>query len=163
MSLPCYILNDAAADHAAATMAAGGIDASLARRAAGVMVLLPYISATGSVKRWHKPFLLGAAHNLVGGITLGRHVYLDGRRYLNNWPILVHECVHVAQMLERGVGRFMAGYGVDFLKNLRAGHDSFSAYLELPDELQAQAIEDLAKHNGPPADRPWTRQVQLSR
>jgi hypothetical protein len=125
----------------------GGLDPAIAEQAASAARFYPaLLPAVG----WHAPFLAAARTQAVDGITLGDVVYLRGEQHLVDWPLLVHELVHVVQFRAAGTPRFFARYGLGWLRGRAAGADAYTAYRDLPEEQEAVRIEQLARRTGRP-------------
>lgn len=130
---------------AADSLVAAGIEATVAHRAVSLTCFVASFELSKRHSLWHLPFLVGAQKRKVGGITLGSCVYLAKPAYLRNWPLLVHECAHVAQVLERGTPLFLLRYGAEYLWRRAGGEDDKHAYLQLSDEVQARKAEEHAR------------------
>lgn len=135
---------------------AAGLSADEGRLAAREVAFVVGLSAGSAIHRWHQPILLVAGGRGVLGITLGTTVYLKNREALDSWPLLVHETVHVAQVLRLGQPRFLANYAAEYVKGRLGGRSDRDAYLELSDEREARHIEQHAWAHGVPAT-PWLR------
>ena len=76
----------------------------------------------------------------VAAITIGRRVWIsEGARDLE--PLIRHELVHVRQMGEVGVLRFLWRYVRHYIRNRRRGMRHHEAYLAIPYEVEAFAAE----------------------
>lgn len=76
----------------------------------------------------------------VVAITLGRRVWISERaRDLE--PLVRHELVHVRQMGEIGLLRFLWTYASHYVRNRRRGMRHHEAYLAIPYEVEAFAAE----------------------
>jgi hypothetical protein len=105
-------------------------------------------------RAWHAPVLaIASAQPSVAGITLGVHVYLRDP-HAASWPLLAHEVAHVAQGLRLGTAPFLARYAAAWLRLRATGASTWRAYRDLPDEVEARAIEARA-HRAPPPPTPW--------
>jgi hypothetical protein len=103
-----------------------------------------------AARAWHAPILaVAAAQPGVAGITLGAHVYL--RHADPSWPLLAHEVAHVAQALRLGTAPFLARYAAAWLRHRAAGASTWHAYRDLPDEVEARAIEARAARSPAPS------------
>lgn len=140
-----YLLSPELRPLAAEALIKAGVDATFAHRAASLTCFVASFEPAKRHALWHLPFLLGARRRNVGGITLGSCVYLAKPAYLRNWPLLVHECAHVAQVLERGTPLFLLRYGAEYLWRRAGGEDDKHAYLQLSDEVQARKAEGHAR------------------
>ena len=106
--------------------------------------------ASDALAVWHRPIVAGARRRGAIGVTLGRTVYLNGDRTRTNWPLLVHECVHVAQYVQTGVPLFLLRYGTEYVGNRFKGKSDHVAYMDLKSEVEARQVEDAARR----AERP---------
>lgn len=86
------------------------------------------------------------------GITLGHRVYLHrevvgpgGRVPLS---LLAHELAHVAQYLRDGTAPFLARYVTAYARNRLRGLCDQDAYLAIPYEVEARAVEAEARRLG---------------
>jgi hypothetical protein len=85
---------------------------------------------------WMRPWLWRD----VAAITIGRRVWIsEGARDLE--PLIRHELVHVRQMGEVGVLRFLWRYVRHYIRNRRRGMRHHEAYLAIPYEVEAFAAE----------------------
>lgn len=135
---------------------AAGLSGREGRDAAREVAFVVGISAGDALRRWHRPILAIAGPRGVMGITLGTFVYLKDRTALDSWPLLVHETVHVAQVLRLGQSRFLANYAAEYAKGRLAGLSDRDAYMELSDEREARHVEEQAWVHGTPPT-PWLR------
>ncbi len=83
---------------------------------------------------WLRPFLRRG----VAGITLGRHVYIEGGDLDAN---LRHELAHVRQIRRLGAFRFYWSYLREYVSNRRRGMNSAEAYRTISLEQEAFAAE----------------------
>src|SRR6266704_1525453 len=79
---------------------------------------------------WLRPFLFRG----VAGITLGRHVYIEGGDLHAN---LRHELAHVRQIQRLGACRFYWSYLSEYISNRRRGMNSAEAYRRISLEEEA--------------------------
>lgn len=90
---------------------------------------------------WLRPFL----QRSVIGITLGRTVYLSplvvDRSRDSLMRVVRHELVHVRQVNELGLWRFLYRYVREYLKLRRSGLTSAEAYNQISFEREAYAAE----------------------
>jgi hypothetical protein len=85
---------------------------------------------------WMRPWLWQE----VVAITIGRRVWISERaRDLE--PLVRHELVHVRQMGEVGVPRFLWTYMRHYVRNRCRGMPHHQAYLAIPYEVEAFAAE----------------------
>jgi hypothetical protein len=127
-------------------------DPALAARAAAEVRFFTHLGPEVA-RAWHRPVLAGARRQGVAGITLGPWVYLYGPAALRRWPLIVHETMHAYQYLHRGTPRFLLGYVSEWTVHRLRGRDARTAYLDLHDEREARAIEQIAHAHPPPP--PW--------
>lgn len=149
-----YRLTSAARD---AVCAALGDEAQLAAVAARASVEARFVAELKPLSPaplWHRVALAGARRRGVAGITLGRVVYVAGEAQLDDWPLLVHEAAHVAQVCAMNLARFLGHYGWDYLALRLDGLDDHEAYLGIDAERQARRVEARARELARPA-RPW--------
>jgi hypothetical protein len=105
------------------------------------------ISDSGAVVRdrfpwWLRPFLRRG----VTGITIGRRVYLATDVAGHEMEALLrHELAHVRQVAAIGFARFYWQYGVEYLRNRRAGMSPTDAYRNISFEREATAAEHIIK------------------
>ena len=85
---------------------------------------------------WMRPFLWRD----VVALTIGRRVWISARAR-DVEPLIRHELVHVRQMAEVGVVRFLWTYVRHYLRNRRRGMGHHDAYLAIPYEVEAFAAE----------------------
>lgn len=128
--------------------------AQVAARASEQVRFIPRLAALSPAPLWHRVTLSGARRRRVAGITLGDVVYLAGEPQLDDWPLLVHETVHVAQAKARTVTRFLTRYVWDYLALRLDGLDDHEAYLGIEAERQARRVEARARQLALPP-RPW--------
>ena len=76
----------------------------------------------------------------VVALTIGRRVWISARAR-DVEPLIRHELVHVRQMGEVGVVRFLWTYARHYLRNRRRGMSHHDAYLSIPYEVEAFAAE----------------------
>ena len=76
----------------------------------------------------------------VVALTIGRRVWISARAR-DVEPLIRHELVHVRQMAEVGVVRFLWTYVRHYLRNRRRGMGHHDAYLAIPYEVEAFAAE----------------------
>lgn len=94
---------------------------------------------------WLRFFLLRG----VVAITLGSRVYVSpalldrGRGRCE--AILQHELVHVGQVRDHGLIRFLFRYVMDYVRLRRQGLSAQQAYLEIPYEIEARAAEGIGR------------------
>lgn len=92
---------------------------------------------------WLKPFL---ARNVVG-ITLGRTIFLSEQYVTSSSArverLLRHELVHVRQVNQLGLFRFLWRYVAEYVRNLRAGMPSAEAYRNISFEVEAYEAEEV--------------------
>lgn len=131
---------------------AAGLSDDLGREAARVA---RFSTIDQPQRVWHRPILGPARQRGVAGITLGVFVYVARHTYLDHWPLVVHEVAHVAQFVQRGVPAFLARYALQYLQGRARGMGDHQAYLALPDEVEARAVE--AQAGTPPAGDWWAR------
>jgi hypothetical protein len=112
------------------------------------------------VAAWHAPILAVASRQPIAGITLGRTIYLVDSRSLEHWPLVVHETVHVAQVLRLGTPRFLAAYATEWTGSLLRGRSPQEAYLGLSDEEEARHVESFSWSPGLP-ETPWFRKLAV--
>lgn len=93
------------------------------------------------------PDWVGASADGVGGMTLGRFIFLNSktpwrdRSRSGRSPLIAHELGHVRQQDQAGVIPFLSKYLSDYARNRR--HMSPDrAYHNLPDELDAKDTEN---------------------
>jgi hypothetical protein len=85
---------------------------------------------------WMRPLL----RRDVVALTIGRRVWISSRaRDLQT--LIRHELVHVRQMEEAGVLRFLWRYVRHYVRNRRRGMRHHEAYLAIPYEVEAFAAE----------------------
>ena len=147
-------LTDEARAAAARCLEAVGFDPGLAAAAVAGATVETEIAQSVAWAAWHRPVLYVAARAPVVGITLGSTIYLRGAKHLANWPLTVHELVHVAQYARDGHPRFLARYGADYLSGRMRGAAWREAYEDIRDEQQARAAESVARQRACPA-APW--------
>ncbi|HXI13926.1 MAG TPA: DUF4157 domain-containing protein [Thermoanaerobaculia bacterium] len=98
--------------------------------------------------RWLAPLVRGD----VVAITLGRSIYL--REGLARGAeseltrILLHELVHVRQVAELGLFRFVFRYLRDYLRLRRSGLGPSAAYAAIPFEIEARKAEGSPSGSG---------------
>src|SRR5437764_9356835 len=85
---------------------------------------------------WMRPFLWRD----VVALTIGRRVWISSRAR-DVEPLIRHELVHVRQMGEVGVTRFLWTYVRHYVRNRRRGMRHQEAYLAIPYEVEAFAAE----------------------
>src|SRR5262245_55773151 len=85
---------------------------------------------------WLRPFLRRG----VAALTIGRRVWISSRAR-DVEPLLRHELVHVRQMGEVGITRFLWTYLRHYLRNRRRGMGHHDAYRAIPYEIEAFAAE----------------------
>lgn len=85
---------------------------------------------------WLRPFL----GRDVAAITLGRRVWISARAR-DVERLVRHELVHVRQMAEEGVLRFLWRYLRHYARNRWRGMSHRQAYLAIPYEVEAFAAE----------------------
>lgn len=144
-----YRLTDDARGALERAFDAAGVDG--AARAADRARFVVGISASVALRRWHRPALASAARQPVAGITLGPVVYLSDHHLLDDWPLVAHECAHVAQVDRRGTWRFLARYGLDYARGRARGLSHHAAYLAIADEVEARRVEASARAHPRPA------------
>jgi hypothetical protein len=105
---------------------------------------VPFIDPHVAEQAWHRSVLTFAAHADINGIALGSTVYLQCPEKLNQWPLLIHEFGHVIQFHLQGRRRFLASYVLKYLKLRAQGLSDREAYLNLPAEVEARALESRA-------------------
>ena len=76
----------------------------------------------------------------VVAITIGRRVWISAAAR-DVEPLIRHELVHVRQMGELGMVRFLWTYVRHYLRNRRRGMPHHQAYLAIPYEVEAFAAE----------------------
>ena len=76
----------------------------------------------------------------VAALTIGRRVWISPRAR-NLEPLIRHELVHVRQMGEEGVPRFLWRYLRHYVRNRQRGLRHHEAYLAIPYEVEAFAAE----------------------
>ena len=84
---------------------------------------------------WLRPFL----HRRTIAITLGRRIFIA-----EGWAseaLIRHELVHVRQMGELGVLRFLWRYVAEYVRNRRRGMTHDDAYRAISFEVEAFAAE----------------------
>jgi hypothetical protein len=84
---------------------------------------------------WLRPFL---DRNAIA-ITLGRRVYIAAEHATE--AVLRHELVHVRQVGELGLPRFVVKYVAEYLRNRRQGMGHDEAYRAISFEVEAFAAE----------------------
>ena len=87
---------------------------------------------------WMRPFLWRD----VVALTIGRRVWISSRAR-DVEPLIRHELVHVRQMGEVGVTRFLWTYVRHYVRNRRRGMRHQEAYLAIPYEMEAFAAERM--------------------
>lgn len=95
-------------------------------------------------RAWVGVFLRRARAQRVSGITLGPDVFLAHPSLIRNWPLLAHEATHVVQTAHRRLVPFLMNYGWQWSKRRMQGMDSHTAYLAIPDEVEARSVERRA-------------------
>jgi len=97
---------------------------------------------------WMRPFLARG----VAAITIGRRIWVDvGRasaRPDGLKSVLRHERVHVRQMRDLGVLRFLWLYLREYFRNRLAGMSSDDAYRNISFEREAFAAETYNRRTG---------------
>lgn len=82
------------------------------------------------------------------GYTDGWRIYFSPGFYRIDSPeglaLLAHEIAHCRQYHELGKWKFRAKYLAAYFQNRRRGMDDKAAYLNIPFEIEARAIERLA-------------------
>jgi hypothetical protein len=84
---------------------------------------------------WLRPFL--DRHTIA--ITLGRRVYLSAEHASE--AVLRHELVHVRQVAELGLVRFVVRYVAEYMRNRRRGMSHDESYRAISFEVEAFAAE----------------------
>lgn len=111
--------------------------------------------------------LLMLASAGMGGMTLGRHIFVgprllrkdpEGRVTVPGW-LVVHEAAHVLQYAERGFVRFLWGYLRGYWRALREGGRwnaaaRMAAYLAIEEECEARRAEEAYVVQRPAWHRP---------
>jgi len=88
---------------------------------------------------WLRPFLL----KNVAAITLGRRIYVaSGIEGEALERLLRHERVHVVQMQQAGIVRFLWRYAIEYVRNRARGMNAHDAYRMISFEAEAFAAED---------------------
>lgn len=90
---------------------------------------------------WRAPILIGARRSGVAGIALGSKVFVVSPTHLRSPALLAHEAMHVVQQRHRKMLPFLTNYGWQWLKRRASGMKHNAAYLSIPDEEEARAIE----------------------
>lgn len=93
---------------------------------------------------WRVPILMNARAQRVSGITLGADVFLAHPSLIRNWPLIAHEAAHVVQSARLQLIPFLVNYSWQWSKRRLQGLDGHAAYLAIPDEVEARAIERRA-------------------
>lgn len=123
------------------------------------------IPTRAKVLRPHTPRTLIAHIALAGaaaGITLGRKVFVVDHLFDERGEIplqlAVHEVAHVAQYLRDGHAGFLTRYLVDYARGRRRGLSDRDAYLAIPHEVEARAVDSfIAAHSQDPELRELAR------
>lgn len=89
---------------------------------------------------WLRPFVMRG----VVAITIGRRIYVNASIARESFErLLRHELVHVRQIDEIGFFRFYFRYGLEYLRNVRAGMKSYEAYRNVSFEREAFLAEEV--------------------
>lgn len=91
---------------------------------------------------WMRPFLVRG----VAAITIGRRIWVRADAYSD--ALLHHELVHVRQMRELGLLRFVWRYVREYFRNRLAGMSSDDAYRNISFEREAFAAETYNRRTG---------------
>lgn len=121
---------------------------------------VPFIDPDVAIPAWHRSILVFASQADIHGITLDRTVYLRSPTELGNWPLLVHEFVHVIQFDEQGKTGFLTRYAAQYLKLRLLGYSDNEAYLGLDSEREAREIE-LVANRYRPSKKPYVVPVRI--
>ncbi len=156
-----YRFTSAARDAVCAALTDEPPLAEVAARASADARFVAELTPLSPAPLWHRVALAGARRRGVAGITLGRVVYVAGAAQLDNWPLLVHEAAHVAQVHALNLARFLGGYAWDYLALRLDGLDDHEAYLGIDAERQARRVEARARSMAQPA-RPWLEPATLA-
>jgi hypothetical protein len=84
---------------------------------------------------WLRPFL----HRHTIAITLGKRVYIAAEHASE--AVLRHELVHVRQVGELGLVRFVVRYVAEYMRNRRLGLSHDESYRAISFEVEAFAAE----------------------
>lgn len=84
---------------------------------------------------WLRPFL----DRGTMAITLGRRVYIAAEHATE--AVLRHELVHVRQVGELGLSRFLVKYVKEYIRNRRCGLSHDESYRAISFEVEAFAAE----------------------
>ena len=94
---------------------------------------------------WLRIFLVRG----VVAITLGSRVYISpsllDRGQDRCEAILQHELVHVGQVRQYGLIRFLYRYVADYVRLRRRGLSAQQAYMAIPFEIEAHAAEQIER------------------
>ena len=129
-----------------------GYDRALGKRAATDVRFYIGMHWADGRALWHRPVLAFARRWGAVGITLGTDVYLLNDSDRADWPLLVHECVHVAQFIERGTMSIVAGYPMEYMRNRAKGQKDMRAYTNIQIEVEARRVEAGARKHLRPKD-----------
>lgn len=89
---------------------------------------------------WLRPFVMRG----VVAITIGRRIYVSASvPNVTLERLLRHELVHVRQIAEIGFIAFYVRYGLEYLRNVRAGMKSYDAYRNVSFEREAFLAEEV--------------------
>jgi hypothetical protein len=87
-----------------------------------------------------------ALRTRASGITLGDRVFIRSDCFREHGrpplPLIAHEIAHVVQFRRDGAAAFLARYLLDYAKNLARGMAEKDAYLSIPYEEEARAVEN---------------------
>jgi hypothetical protein len=80
----------------------------------------------------------------IAAITVGRRIYVDASIAPEALErLLRHEIEHVRQISKVGFLRFYLRYGLEYVRNRRAGMKPWDAYRNVSFEREAFAAEDV--------------------
>jgi hypothetical protein len=97
--------------------------------------------------RWLRPFLMRD----VVGITVGRHIFLDENYQGDTDALVRHELMHVRQVAQLGLPRFLFRYAKEWLGAILHGSGA-AAYTNLSFEVEARRAESDPSLLGPPPE-----------
>lgn len=111
--------------------------------------LIPRLPALREIRGLRSLVAYVALRTRASGITLGDRIFFrrdcfgeDGRPSLQ---LLAHELAHVVQFRRDGTSRFLATYLLEYARNLGRGLAERDAYLAIPYEEEARAVEAVLR------------------